>query len=247
MIDIQATELFLTGVFTGFVDSIAGGGGLISLPVLTVLLGPGAQAIGTNKVAGSVAASVALLVYWRAGYLDFKKSFVFAFWIACGAFLGSRLSPHLPLPAFRWILVGTCPLVLGAVLRKNAWVRPLTVTQVATGPRLLVAGILCGVYDGAWGPGAGTFMLLALFFLARLPLLTALAASKLANSCSALVALGSYAIQGYVHWKEGLFLSFGVLFGAFIGAHSATYSAERLVRPVLVVVVGLLMARLIQG
>ena len=239
--------LILAGLITGLIDSIAGGGGLISLPILSLALTPGADAIGTNKIVGSLAALVALIVYARAGHMDLKKSLIFTLLISTGSFLGSSITPHLPQNAFRWILLVMCPFILWVVLKKDLWIqerdsRPLKKPSVF---KVGLSGLICGVYDGAFGPGGGTFMFLSLLLFARLPLFTALAASKLANTISAGVALVSYASRGFVHWTEGILMASGVIVGAFLGAQFATKKASHLVRPVLVSVSVLLMLKLL--
>src|SRR5205823_6411427 len=125
------------------------------------------------------AAAVALFVFSRKGHFDFKKSLAFAAWVMVGAFTGSRLSPLVPPRAFFWILLFTCPLILWIVWEKDLWVaremkhpHPREVGPFS--PSLVIAGLTCGLYDGIWGPGAGTFMMLALLFVARFPLLPAL-------------------------------------------------------------------------
>ena len=239
--------LIIAGIVTGFIDSVAGGGGLISLPVLSLALAPGAEAIGTNKIVGTLAALVALIVYARAGHMDLKKSLLFALFIAGGSFLGSLITPHLPQSSFRWILLVMCPFILWVVLKKDLWTqerhsRPL---RKHSAFKIGLSGLACGLYDGAFGPGGGTFMFLSLLFFARLPLFTALAASKLANTTSAGVALVSYASRGFVHWTEGTLMAIGVIAGAFLGARFATKKAAVLVRPVLVTVSGLLILKLL--
>jgi uncharacterized membrane protein YfcA len=252
----QSIVLVLTGLLSGFVDSIAGGGGLINLPVLTLILGPGALAIGTNKIPGAVAALIALLVYIRAGHMNVQRSLIFTFWVGVGALCGSRVAPYLPIQIFRWLLVGTCPVILWIVWRKDLWIekdiqrhsleKQSPWVSLMDCP-VLLSGVLCGFYDGVWGPGGGTFMFLSLLFFAKLPLLSALAASKLANTCSATVALASYATGGYVHWKDGFFLAGGICMGAFFGARNATRRSSQIVRPVLVCIVVLLIFRLLSG
>ena len=244
---LEAFFLVFSGLFTGFVDAIAGGGGLISLPVLSLLLGPGANAIGTNKIVGTLAAFVALIVYTRAGHTDFKKSAIFTLCIAIGSFTGSHITPHLPQESFRWILALLCPFILWVVFKKDLWTqeRHLHPLKKNSSLKIAILGLICGAYDGAFGPGGGTFMFLSLHFFARLPLFTALAASKLANTTSAGVALLSYAAGGFVHWKEGTLVAVGVILGAFIGARFATQKASNLVRPILATVCLLLILRLL--
>jgi uncharacterized protein len=236
--------LIITGLAAGFIDSIAGGGGLITVPALMLLVGPGAHAIGTNKVAALVAAGVALLVYVRAGHMDWRRAISFTFCVAAGSFCGSLVTPSVPAAAFRWFLAVTCPLVLWILWRKDFWISSPRAAGSAFGLPILLSGLACGFYDGLWGPGGGTFMFLSLLVFGKVPLLGALAASKLANTASALSSLTGYTLQGYVHWVEGAFLALGIGTGAFFGARTATHRASRIVRPVLTIVVVLLVLTL---
>lgn len=246
-------SLILAGVLAGFIDSIAGGGGLITLPAMTLALGPGPVAIGTNKIVGTTGALVALLVYLRRGHFDWRKSLAFTIWVGVGSVLGSSCARFVPLPYFKWFLVVSCPLILWVVWRKDLWVaREAEVVGLAGSrwlhffeTRMLLAGLAAGFYDGLWGPGGGTFMFLGLLFVVKMPLLAALAAAKFSNTVSASSSLVNYSLQGFVHWKEGLLVASGMSVGAFFGARYATKSAAKLVRPVLVVVVALLLVRLL--
>lgn len=239
--------LFLAGLVTGLIDSIAGGGGLISLPSLGLVLGLGPHAIGTNKIVGTAAALVAWIVYARRGHFQFGKSFVFATAIGCGAWMGSRCSPLVPQSWFKIFLMVSCPLLLWVVWRKDLWVENAIETKrpAWVAPLLVViSGLSVGFYDGIWGPGGGTFMFLSLLFFVKMPLLPALAASKFANTISAGTSLISYAQQGYVHPLEGLIMATSVIIGAYLGATLATQQASRLVRPVLALVAVLLALKL---
>jgi uncharacterized membrane protein YfcA len=106
---------------------------------------------------------------------------------------------------------------------------------------LIVAGVLVGFYDGFFGPAGGTFMLLGLLWGVKLPLFEALLLSKLANTLSASVALVSYGIQGYVHVRYGVIMAIGMTAGGYMGAKLASNRAEKVVRPVLALVVVLLL------
>lgn len=245
----------LMGLIAGAIDAIAGGGGLITLPTLSLMVGPGAHAIGTNKIVGSIGAAMALLVYARTHKVDWALCLVFSLWIALGSTVGGLSTPHLPQELFKWLLAATCPLILWIVWRKDLWVAREAghVRPRPRGPRALLdtpivaAGLVVGFYDGAWGPGGGTFMFLALLFVAEMPLFQALAASKFANTCSASAALVTYGAQGYVHPREGLIVAGGMAAGAFLGARFATQRASRIVRPVLAIVVTLLVAKLVMS
>ena len=251
----ETLGLMLAGLLAGIVDSIAGGGGLITLPALGIFLETGPHAIGTNKIAGSTASLVALWIYARVRRPDWRSGLAFAGITAVGSVVGSRVAPLLPPSAFKILLTVSGPLVLTLVWKRDLWTRaieknqlPRESTPAETRRRILrlgIAGLLCGFYDGAWGPGGGTLMLLTCIFIARLPLFTALAASKLANFASAFFSLISYAQQGYVHLPAGLAVGAGIAVGAWIGARRASRDAARVIRPVLTFVVVLLMARVL--
>lgn len=242
--------LIAFGLLAGFIDSIAGGGGVITVPVMSLALGAGSLAIGTNKVASSLAALAALVVYARAGHVSLRGSRKFAFIVAAGSVAGAMVSPFVPPFVYRWLIVAICPAILIVVFRKDLWIRQETGHHFVsksekTAPRLLLlVGLAIGFYDGVAGPGGGTLMFLSLFLIVRLPLLIAMATAKVANLASALVALGSYASQGNVAWKTGLTLGLGVTVGALLGAMTATAQAARVARIALAVVALLLIIRL---
>lgn len=232
----------------GFIDSIAGGGGLITVPVFTLLLGPGALAIGTNKIVGLAAASTALFIYARKGHLQIKGSVPFIIGLAIGTFCGAKLGTHLPARHFTWFLIAALPLLLYFILKRDSLLSmsaPHHTNRSPQSPLLLIGlGFLCGGYDGVFGPGGGTFMFLALFVFGGFSLLPALATSKLANTLSAGLSLITYAQSGFVSWSTGLPLTALCIVGAMIGSTIATQNAKRVVRPVLAIVVILLLIRL---
>lgn len=237
--------LFAAGLGAGVLDAIVGGGGLITLPTLLLHVGPGAQAIGSNKIPGFLAAFVALLVYARRGHVNWRAGWIFTAATAIGGFAGSRASPFLPPQAFRILLLVTAPLVLGLVFAGRSLLR--RAHPPASGPvpphRIWLPGLLVGFYDGAWGPGGGTFMVLGLLAGAKLPLLEAMGTAKLANSGSALLSGIGYWSAGRVELRAGAAVAAGALIGATVGARLASRGAEKVARPALVVVAILLLWR----
>ena len=237
--------LSVAGFIAGAIDSIAGGGGLITLPVLSWAIEPGAHAIGTNKIVGTSGALIAFLVYLRKHLLNLKKGVVFLTAIGIGSALGSLCSPLVPKIWFRYLLVAVCPIVLWMLMNKKVFLQEAQEHGSHMGRKalgtLFTTGAIVGFYDGFFGPGGGTFMLLGLLWAAKLSLFEALLLSKLANTISAAVALVSYGVQGYVHPSEGLVMASGMIVGGFLGARFASQRAEKLVRPVLAGVVTLLL------
>ena len=240
----MSSELLLVfaGIVAGSIDSIAGGGGLITLPVLSTVLEAGPHAIGTNKIVGFIGAFMAFWVYLRQHPLSLKRGLAFNIAVGAGAVIGSIASPHLPKIYFRYLLIAACPFVLWVV-----WNRQLFIQEVQEYKKkglwiLATVGTAVGFYDGFFGPGGGTFMLLGLLWGARLPLFEALLLSKLANTLSAGSSLVSYGIQGFVHARFGIIMAVGMAAGSYMGAKLASKKAEKIVRPVLGLVVLILLA-----
>ena len=238
--------LIVAGTIAGFIDSIAGGGGLINLPVLSTILGPGVHAIGTVKVVAFVMAIVAFWVYLKRHPLNLKKGFAFISMVTVGSLLGSLVAPFLPRIYFQYLLIFACPVILWFLWNKKNFIQEVQEHQAKTLTAMMAVGLLTGFYDGFFGPGGGTFYLLALLWGVRLSLLEALLLSKLANTMSAGIAAISYGVQGYIHWHEALIMSIGGLTGGFIGSKLASNRAEKIVRPILALVVVLLLIVQIQ-
>ncbi len=231
----------------GFIDSIVGGGGLITLPVFTMLVGPGAAAVGTNKIIATVAAVTALIVYAKNGHLKLKSATSFLLSVGVGTFIGSKLALILPVEIFKYLVITVCPVFLYIILNKKTFLKNEQPNPQASEHfyKLIFSGIFCGIYDGVLGPGGGTLMLLSLVIWAKLPLMTAIASSKFANAISATTALASFSLSGVVNWPVGLNLAVFAFVGALLGSSLASKKAEKLARPLLVLVVIGLMIKLV--
>ncbi|MBC7427578.1 MAG: sulfite exporter TauE/SafE family protein [Bacteriovorax sp.] len=238
--------LTFMGFLTGLIDSVVGGGGLISLPTLSIALSPGPHAIGTNKIVGVTGAAVALFVYARKGHLLWREGLTFCLICAVGSFLGSSIGPHiLSKDFFRYLMITMCPVILWIVWNKERFSKEHENFVKPNFALFFITAFLSGFYDGFFGPGGGTFMFLSLFLVNGFPLLQSIAISKLANTFSAGTALVTYAHNGYVHWKIGAITSIGMVIGSYIGATHATKFATKVIRPMLIFVVVLLMVKLI--
>lgn len=237
--------LSLMGLLTGLIDSIVGGGGLISLPTLTIAIAPGAPAIGTNKIVGATGALMALIVYAKKGHLDWRAGLSFCLVCATGSFLGSSLAPMVSKDFFRILLIIMCPIILTIVWKRDTFFKEKE-NFIKPHPLFFFgAAFGSGFYDGFFGPGGGTFMFLGLFLGTGYPLLPSIAISKLANTFSATTALVTYAHNGFVHWIEGTYMAIGMIVGSFIGATYASKNITKIIRPMLTLIVTLLMIKLI--
>ena len=237
--------LSLMGLLTGLIDSIVGGGGLISLPTLAITIGPGAHAIGTNKIVGSTGALIALIVYARKGHLRWKEGLSFCIVCAIGSFFGSSLAPHVSKEFFRYLMLVMCPVILYIVWQRDKFFKEQENFVKPHYSLFFLSAIASGFYDGFFGPGGGTFMFLGLFLGTGYPLLASIAISKMANTFSATTALITYAHNGYVHWKEGFIMASGMVIGSYVGASFASKNITKIIRPMLTLVVVLLMVKLV--
>lgn len=237
--------LFLVGLCAGLVDAVAGGGGVISLPVLLNLGLPASLALGTNKLQSSFGAVMAVFRYARHGLLDKR---------ACRVGVGATLAGALAGAATVRVvdagfLEAAIPWLLGAIVL-HTLLRP----KVGEGdhpPRMRSAsfftlfGLGLGFYDGFFGPGAGSFWTIALVGLQGHNFLKATAYTKVMNATSNLASLAVFAVGGQVHLAAGLVMGAGQLVGARLGAGLAIKRGARFVRPVFIVMVLAVMARLL--
>jgi uncharacterized membrane protein YfcA len=237
--------LSFMGFLTGLIDSIVGGGGLISLPTLSIAIGPGAQAIGTNKIVGSTGALIALIIYARKGHLRWKDGLSFCIVCAIGSFLGSSTAPYVSKDLFRYLMLIMCPIILYIVWNRERFFMEQENFVKPHYSVFFLSAFASGFYDGFFGPGGGTFMFLGLFLGTGYPLLASIAISKMANTFSATTALITFAHNGYVHWKEGFIMASGMVVGSYIGASFATKNITKIIRPMLTLVVVLLIIKLI--
>jgi len=247
MLFFNYIALVIAGLFAGFMDSIVGGGGLITLPTLTTMLSNSTAAIATNKIIGLSGAVLSYYIYSRHQRTQHTHTQlpvgIFIIPLMLGSFMGSRVTPYLPSSFFRLLLILVCPVLLWLITHRASWItnRNDYTFNNAHRFRLGLIGFGAGFYDGFFGPGGGTLMLIGLLWGAQMPLLSALVLSKLANTISASTALVSYSLQGHVQWLPGIIAATGMLTGSYCGTHLAKHRAEHIMRPMLILVVSLLM------
>lgn len=236
----------LTGVavISGTVDAIAGGGGLIMMPVLIATGLPPHCVLGTNKLQSILGTSVATWRFHRAGLLSLRGGLPFAALSLLGAVAGALLIRRIDAHALGLLV----PLLLIGVALYTVLSRRMEDHDAP--PRLgpgayspVVAGI--GFYDGFFGPGAGQFYAASLVSLRGMGLTRAMGLTKLINVASNLGSLIVFASGGEVLWLLGLTMGLGAMTGALIGSRLATRHGAAVIRPLLVTVSLALTAKLI--
>jgi uncharacterized membrane protein YfcA len=249
--DVSTTTLALLGlaaVAAGFVDAVVGGGGLIQLPALLLGL-PSAspvQVLATNKLASICGTTMSSLTYYRRVRPDprtFLPMMVVAF---AGSFCGALVASQVPRSAFEPIVL-VALVVVGAYVLLKPSLGEVTALRHAGRRHLttaLAVGFVIGFYDGALGPGTGSFLVFALVGLLGYSFLEASAKARLANWATNLGALALFVPQGAVLWHVGLVMGGCQLLGSYVGARVAVSRGARFVRVFFIVVVSAFVVRL---
>ena len=233
--------LVLAGLAAGFVDAVVGGGGLIQLPAM-LLAFPGAapvQVLATNKLASICGTSVSSATFYRRVRPDPRTFLPLMLLALVGSALGALVASFLPREAFDPIVLVVLVLVGGYVLL-SPQVGASSVLRFA-GHRhtaaAMLTGLAIGFYDGAIGPGTGSFFVFTLVGLLGYNFLEASAKAKLANWATNLGALLVFLPQGAIMWKVGLLMGVANLLGGYLGARTAVARGSRFVRIFFIVVV----------
>jgi uncharacterized membrane protein YfcA len=239
--------LFATGLVAGFVDSIAGGGGLITLPVLLSFgFGP-QEALGTNKLQASFGSGSAAWHYTRAGVVplrDCVRGFVLSFaGAAVGTLAVEQGNPAVLKRAIPILLIGVA---LFTLLKPELGERDLH-PEMQRGWFDLIFGLLIGFYDGYFGPGTGTFWTMAFMLGLGFNMTKATGCTKVMNFGSNLSSLLFFLLAGRVFYVEGLVMGVGQLLGARLGAGMVVTRGTKFVRPIFITVVFAITLRLVYG
>lgn len=236
---ILLSFLFVLGAISGFVDAVAGGGGLISIPALMLSGIPIVMILGTNKLQATFGTSIAVYRYYRGGLIDFMtvwRGLIMGFMGAvCGAVAVHYISNHFMQIIVPFLLLGV---FVFSVLNKTSGVN--------TGKKRLreavffpVFGFVFGLYDGFFGPGVGNFWIIAIVFFLGYTFLNASGYAKVLNLKSNLFSLIIFIYYGQINYIFALIMAVGQCIGNYLGAHVVILKGSKFVRPFFMVVVGI--------
>lgn len=248
MFDLATETVLLLAVAAfaaGFIDSIAGGGGLIAVPALMLAgFGP-VEALGTNKLQGLFGSGSATIAYASKGLVDLRRQLPAAVLSCLGAVGGALLATVLPgewLRLFMPFMLIAIALYFACKPNLDDLDRMQRLSPFLFG--LLVVPLI-GFYDGLFGPGTGSFFMLAFATLAGYGILKATAHTKLLNFASNIGGVVTFALVGAIYWKIGLLMGVCQFLGARLGASLAMKVGSRLIKPLLVITCIALAARLL--
>lgn len=232
----------------GFVDSIAGGGGLISLPAYLLAGLPAHTAIGTNKLSSTCGTSVTTIRFIRSGLIRWKLVLPSVVTAILGSALGSRLSLITSETLIRRLLLFVLPVAAFLVLNRSLF-QDRESERVHTDRKTLmvcaVSALIIGFYDGFYGPGTGTFLIIAFTVFARLDVRTANAHAKVINLTTNISSLTVFLLGGTVLVPLGLAAAVCNMLGNYIGSGLAVSRGAKITRPVILVVLALLLIRIL--
>lgn len=233
----------------GFVDAIGGGGGLITLPAYMIAGLPVHAAIGTNKISSAMGTSIAFTKFMRDGYMPLKLSVVGIICALTGSSIGAKTALLISDRALRMTMLVILPVTAWYVFRSQDLLKEESATHDQITMRTYIVSALVGLglgfYDGFYGPGAGTFMLLLMAGAAKLSVQKANGVTKAINFATNIAALGVYFMNGKVILPLGLTAGIFSIAGNYIGARFFERGGSKIVRPVILVVLSLFFVRVI--
>ena len=236
--------LTAVAVLTGFIDSIAGGGGLIMMPALLFAGVPPINALATNKLQSMFGTATAFANYARKGMVDWRSNWLSVVLIFVAAGAGVIVVQSVETNALALII----PLLLMAVaiyVLVSPRMSDEDAHQRISAGAYSPVGAAIGFYDGFFGPGTGSFFTTTLVALRGLGLTRATALTKMFNLTSNIAAVLLFAIGGQMFWLLGLCMAAGAMLGGWIGSHTAMRFGASVIRPLLVILSLGLTARLL--
>lgn len=229
----------------GFIDSIAGGGGLITIPAYIATGLPVHMAVATNKLSAAVGTGAACTKFLKGNKVNVAYSLASAACAFPGSYLGTLLLNQLDDRFIYTMMLIIIPFVAGVVLLRRGGLEPIFDTPKSLHiPLCGLSGLVIGLYDGLVGPGTGTFLILLFTLVVGMEAVTASGSAKIVNLSSNLASLVAQLFAGNVVFLIGLPAAVFGLLGNLLGARMAIRGGERTVRIVLAVVLALLLANM---
>jgi len=235
--------LFITGLTAGFVDSIAGGGGLITVPVLLSSGLPPQYALGTNKLQATFGSGSAAFHFADLVKLDncIHGMIFTAIGAGAGTLLVQLVDPTLLKLIIPWLLIALAIYLLV----KPGLGRAQREARMASNRFHLIFGLLIGFYDGFFGPGTGTFWAMAYVMFLGYDLTQATAHTKIMNFMSNIISLLVFVLGGYVLLIPGIVMGLGQLIGARLGSRTVIKHGASFIRPIFLTVVVAIASKLL--
>lgn len=250
-INLNLILLIISIFFAGFVDAIAGGGGLISIPAYIAFGIPGHFILGTNKLSSTSGTLFATLRFAQKRKILYRLGLISVLFAFSGSLLGSRLVLLIPTTFIKYILIILLPFItiFSLIKKNNVENSNLTDDKNKDTFFYIKASFFCfliGIYDGFFGPGTGTFIILIYTHLLKIDPVYASGTAKIVNLASNIGALILFLIKGVVYIKIGLICAIAGIAGNLIGASITVKKGIKIIKPVYLFVLILLFIKIIR-
>ncbi|CZE48273.1 TSUP family transporter [Campylobacter geochelonis] len=241
----QFGVFFAAGLIGGFIDAIAGGGGLICLPALMAMGVPPHAALATNKLQGSFGTFTATMNFAKKGFINFKELFVGIVCTFIGACIGTVLILFIDAKFLKFLI----PVLLLAIFIYTIFSPKLgeedRQAKLSSKTFYLLFGLGLGFYDGFFGPGTGSFWTFALVGFLGLGMKKAVAQTKAFNFVSNIVSLAVFIVGGQILWLVGLLMAVGQIVGGYLGSNMVIKKDVKFIKTMFLTMVGLTILKLI--
>lgn len=234
----------------GLLDSIAGGGGLVSLPAFLIAGVPPHMALGTNKMSSVMGTSMATFRFAKRGYINLRKVIWFIVAALCGSTIGSNLTLLMDEKIVEYMMIIVLPVVAFYVLRNKKMGDDSQAGTIPAKKAFFIAALasfVIGAYDGFYGPGTGTFLILILTGAAKYTMKEAAGTTKAINLSSNAAAIVTFVINAKVLYPLGLLAGISSIIGNYIGSGLVLSNGQKIVRPVVLLVLAILFGKILLG
>ena len=237
--------------FGGFVDSIAGGGGFISLPAYMMSGLPVHMAIGTNKLSSAMGTSIATYRFAKKGYINLKTAIYCAMCALIGSMMGAKTALLIDDKIFKLIMLVILPItglyvIFNKSLGRNKKERDEDddFSHKKTLIIAMIVALVIGFYDGFYGPGTGTFLMIALTSLAHMTLNESAGITKVINLTTNITSLCVFLLNGKVMLSVGLIAGLFGIAGNYVGTNLFSDKGVKIVKPLMLVVLSIFFIKL---
>lgn len=241
--------VLFAGTTAGFINTLAGGGSLITMSALIFMGLPSAVANGTNRIAILIQNIVAVANFRQKGFFNFKFSLKLSIPAIIGAIIGSNLAVDLPEAVFNKVLAGVMIVVLILIIIDPKQKMEAAVEKLSSGRQLaaMVAFFFVGIYGGFIQGGVGFLFIVTLSLITGFSLVKVNSIKVFVIAAYTIPSLAVFVINGKVAWLTGLILAVGNSFGAYLGSNFAVSKGDKWIRGILVIIISAMAVKLLIG
>lgn len=235
----------ITGFIAGYIDSIAGGGGMIQVPVLLYSGIPPVFVLATNKMASLFGTLMATIKYFLSKKISMKIVSIAIIPCLIASYIGSKLVMYIPDEIIKWAILVAIPIALFFLLKKSMDIKEED-TKL-TNKNIVLATAPIGFYDGILGPGTGTYMTIAMKKFLHIDYIIATASTKPLNLATNVGSAIAFVMAGKVLWMIAIPMAIANMSGSYVGTHFAIKGGEVFIKKVLIfVLIFMLLANIIK-